>query len=85
MLSPIDHYQQVEMTVAEADSLQADQFEAQEISKGQWDAITAPFMQNLLASGKSSAYWEGFISELADRAGVSFALFPQPHLTADEF
>jgi hypothetical protein len=88
MLSQIDYYQPSQPSLEETYSMEADMveaLEAEEISKGQWDVITAPFMQNLLASGKSKAYWEGFIAELVNRSGVELAVFPQHHLIADEF
>jgi hypothetical protein len=81
MLSQIDYYQPTEMSLQEADECQADALEA-EYTKGQREAINAPYISRF--AGHSPEWWAGFLTELADRNGVSFACFPQPQLSKPE-
>lgn len=81
MLSPIDFYQQVEMSVEEAYELQADIAGTDRLN-GEWEAIAAPYGD---ISNKSPEWWEGFLSALARRNGVNVAVFAQSPCFADEF
>ena len=81
MLSPIDFYQQVEMSVDEAYELQADIAETDRLN-GEWEAITAIYGD---LPNKSTEWWEGFLSALARRNGVNVAIFAQPQSLIEEF